>query len=1161
MKKILSLVLAALMIFSVLPVAFADEAVAEEVAAEVSEYQAAIDFLKLLGIYKGDGTGDAADEAVTRWQMALFTARFITAQVDANYWATEENDSGFTDVEDFEGASEEALGAISFASQKGIVNGVGDGLFDPETGVQYREAITMIVRSLGYTYKASGYPWSYINKAREIGLLDGITGISYTEQINREVVAQLLYNALFVEIDGTNVAESAFNVGATVVLITATNKVAYYDEATVLRSNYVRFQELNAQGEPAGAQYHVSYDKFGLANGALAADAAVGTAYFVYYVNGCADIIYAESLTTVYENRGAEAPVAYSTSGSNAYLTIAGSKYQIVSLYNELNKDQKWNKDSAGTAQVKVYTATGKAAINANSQYIVDSFNNVWVADSAAANGYSLYAQYSAVMDKYYRIGTDGAWQILDLEDILTSAGSKTGAFNQITSVNSKLAYADFTVTDASMDGNADRVTVKQYGFGQITYGNRKNKDNKDQEYFSITAVEADGDATMSVNTTSAAVLSNTYNSGKSTGFPFTADFRWTGMARADVAKNAYVLYYVDEANKEVDILKVVDSDPADGTYTVKGYLRGYDAANDVVYLDADYTTYTLGYDNLFGSPLKDKSVSKTNDNLQNNINIVQPLVNTYVTLVIVDNKVVKIDNAGSTADYVIIDSFVAFEEDGIVANAWTTVSNEYTQIKINELNGWTVGGFDYYLYFLSGLFAGGQYADIIPVKADTLYQVVYHKDGVYNLTLPTSYKDQDLTVNAYGYIEGTKGDGSKFGDQYYVQTNAKDYWLILVEDADLATAGAQPQVISYSGVLNPVVKIDGHVYKAASNDYVVVVSDLSKVTGFNNLSGKVTQYMMYNDKVSGIENNYLFIQTSAYSWSVLMKDVLTGAAAMVAIDPALVPAGWNGKNYAQIGLTNGAIYTVVDGKLLKTTGNEQTFADVAAFYGATADYTEGTLTVNTDATRNGIRTSIATVVVNALFPTWGNKAEMINAYDDKVVVYAQTTDSYKFLTSDETTINNILKAAGSEFVVNYVYKKDGSAVAWINAGVQVAGTATVAKSVIAAAAPADWAAVTGEAEGLAAIKPTVTWTLDTATGMYTYKLLFDESALQAQDVETISYSYAAAWGTGSQGAADGDADGIWGEDDSLTTNTKLTSITVSITRTCGYNLYYVINF
>ena len=34
MKKILSLVLAALMIFSVLPVAFADEAVAEEVSAE-----------------------------------------------------------------------------------------------------------------------------------------------------------------------------------------------------------------------------------------------------------------------------------------------------------------------------------------------------------------------------------------------------------------------------------------------------------------------------------------------------------------------------------------------------------------------------------------------------------------------------------------------------------------------------------------------------------------------------------------------------------------------------------------------------------------------------------------------------------------------------------------------------------------------------------------------------------------------------------------------------------------------------------------------------------------------------------------------------------------------------------------------------------------------
>jgi putative cell wall-binding protein len=57
MKKILSLVLAMLMIISMVPAVFAAD-------ASESDYQAAIDYLKTIELYKGTGDSDAADELV-----------------------------------------------------------------------------------------------------------------------------------------------------------------------------------------------------------------------------------------------------------------------------------------------------------------------------------------------------------------------------------------------------------------------------------------------------------------------------------------------------------------------------------------------------------------------------------------------------------------------------------------------------------------------------------------------------------------------------------------------------------------------------------------------------------------------------------------------------------------------------------------------------------------------------------------------------------------------------------------------------------------------------------------------------------------------------------------------------------------------------------------
>lgn len=1016
MKKILSLVLAALMVFSMVPAIFASDVtlIASNPGEETSEYDDAIQFLAMLGIYTGTSTEAfvaAANDPVNRAMMAMFVARLITGQVENSYWATAENNTEFTDVNDCE---DYFLGAISFASAKGIVNGVGDNLFDPETGVQYREAITMIVRALGYTFKASGYPWSYINKAMELGLLDGISGIAYTDEINRGVVAQLLYNALFAEIDGTTMAAKAFKVGKTEVLITASNAVSYTDESVVTRNGYVRFSEMDEQGEPTGAAYHVDMAQFGLAD-ATAANAAVGTAYAVYYKNSCAEILAAESLTSKVENRSNNGNVSFD---GKKTLTINGSKFEIVSAYTALNNAQG---TIYGNNEVKVYETHGAATIGWNSEYIIDSFNNVYTVDATGTP--VLYATYSAVLDCYYKTTQDAngkySYEIVSLEDILLKAGKTTGAFKQVTSINGKLAYADFILTDNNNDGTIDRVAVQQYGFGQISFG--KNSDKKD-----IFTVKAVADETNSVNTLANTVVNAALVSG----------YRWTGLQQSDIANGAYVLYYVDTDNKEINVLQVLDS--------VSGYLSGYNAASDTIIM-RDGTTYTIGYDSLYGSPLKTKG--NKNANLSNNVTILNNYftANTnytpYVTLIMLDNKVVHITNGSVIDDYVIIDSYTGFDAEGIHANVYTTVNDTYTEIVIGAYNGWSVGGFDWNYYYLAGILGNmtgtgtNSYASVLPFSLKTLYKVhTVDANGVYNLTDASSTNtNKNLTVNAYGFIEGTDGKGT-VADGKYVATATNDYWLIL--DLDLANNGQNKAVYAVPGKMSPIVKItNATVYKASANDYVMTVNNASDITGINNVAGKTTSFVMYSTGYNQVEHSSL-IQYVNYEWKVLMTDVLTGSTSYVSIDNSLVQNntnGWTGSSFG-VGVANiltaGSIYQVIDGKIYSLT--TYNFADVANYYNNNSTVVEN---FAAGATYDSVRTFVAGKLAAQLYPngSFANNAALISSLTGKVDVIIDNNGVIS--KNNKTAVNALLATANHNFNVYYYLKSDGTAVAWIDGG------------------------------------------------------------------------------------------------------------------------------
>ena len=181
MKKILSLILAGLMTVSCAAFVAADDA-AVEATNPVQDY--AISFLETYGIYKG-GEGLTNEDDIQRYQMALFVSRISTGWVDDATWEDgTANDSTFADINDE--PANKYLGALSYANQNGIIEGYSATKFAPYDNITYRDALTMVVRTLGY--KGLSYPWGNIEKAVELGLTEGVDA-AYTDVLTRGEVA------------------------------------------------------------------------------------------------------------------------------------------------------------------------------------------------------------------------------------------------------------------------------------------------------------------------------------------------------------------------------------------------------------------------------------------------------------------------------------------------------------------------------------------------------------------------------------------------------------------------------------------------------------------------------------------------------------------------------------------------------------------------------------------------------------------------------------------------------------------------------------------------------------------------------------------------------------------------------------------------------------
>jgi len=237
LKKLISVVVCIAMVASFLTINVSAAKYGD--VDESKSYYSAVELLSALDILKGDEQGNFNPEAdIKRSEFAAVVCRALGQENAATSKA-----SMFDDVS----SDHWAVGYITWAAGKGIVNGYGDGNFGPDANIKYQDAIKMLVAALGYAPLAEsrgGYPYGYIALAGTYGITDGLS-VGAETAASRAVVAQLTYNALEAPLMDTSYYTTS---GEQRYVVYDGSKSADYEERTIL-SQYLDIIKVKATVE------------------------------------------------------------------------------------------------------------------------------------------------------------------------------------------------------------------------------------------------------------------------------------------------------------------------------------------------------------------------------------------------------------------------------------------------------------------------------------------------------------------------------------------------------------------------------------------------------------------------------------------------------------------------------------------------------------------------------------------------------------------------------------------------------------------------------------------------------------------------------------------------------------------------------------------------
>ena len=197
-KRVFSLLLALVLTLS----AAAIPASAAESFSDVTDKKTAqnVEVLRLLGVIEGNGAGQFNPSGLlTRAEFCKMVVVLMGKGSDAMRYKTV---TIFPDVR----ATHWAAGYVNLAvrqSEPKLLAGLPDGTFQPDSYITYGQAVTILMRVLGFADKDSGGIWpdGYINLAKSTGVSAGVN-LTGSANITRAQAAQLFVNVLSTGKDG-----------------------------------------------------------------------------------------------------------------------------------------------------------------------------------------------------------------------------------------------------------------------------------------------------------------------------------------------------------------------------------------------------------------------------------------------------------------------------------------------------------------------------------------------------------------------------------------------------------------------------------------------------------------------------------------------------------------------------------------------------------------------------------------------------------------------------------------------------------------------------------------------------------------------------------------------------------------------------------------------
>ncbi len=185
MKKKLVVLLAVVMMFAFSASAYA--ATFSDISERPVLEQDAIKKAVALGIIEGyeDGTF-GPDKTITRAEFAKIAVTAAGAKDTATM--LEANASSFKDVK----ANSWYTGWINAGESLGIFKGDANGNFRPNDTISNQEAITVMLRLLGYNDNLTGsWPVNYVTKANQINILDDVNIVASAAAKRGDIVVML----------------------------------------------------------------------------------------------------------------------------------------------------------------------------------------------------------------------------------------------------------------------------------------------------------------------------------------------------------------------------------------------------------------------------------------------------------------------------------------------------------------------------------------------------------------------------------------------------------------------------------------------------------------------------------------------------------------------------------------------------------------------------------------------------------------------------------------------------------------------------------------------------------------------------------------------------------------------------------------------------------